>query len=77
MKPPNLQIESSVKMARENLLSQIELYQKQGVKGSSELNERRESAKKTELNPETTVGINTVKEKPIANSDEARPKHEL
>ena len=77
MRPPYPQIESTVKMARENLLSQIELYRKQGVKGSSEVNEQRESSMKTELNPETTVGINTVKEKTVANSDEAGPKHEL
>ena len=74
MRPPYPQIESTVKMARENLLSQIELYQKQGVKGSSEVNEQGESAKKTELKPETIVGVNTVKEKPVADS---RPKHEL
>lgn len=71
---PIPQIESTVKVARESLLLQIELYQKQGLKGSSEVNEQ---AKKTEVNPESTVDVNTIKEKPVTESDEARPKHEL
>ena len=70
-----LQIEASVKVARENLLSQIELYQKQGVKSSLEATEQSKPTTKAEVDPVPSIDLNEL---PVADTNSnVLPKQEL